>query len=48
MGLLFPVPQVLAGGPGLGVELCQSTRAVLLQALANWPGTCSSSHPPTK
>lgn len=48
MGLLFPVPQVLAGRPGLGGELCQPTRAVLLQALAHWPRTCSSSHPPTK
>lgn len=39
------VPQVLAGR---GDELCQPTRVVSLRALANWPGTCSSSHPSTK
>lgn len=41
------VPQVLAGRPEMGGELCQPPRAVPLQALGNWPRTCSSGCPST-
>lgn len=41
------VPQVLAGRPEMGSELCQSPRAVPLQGLGNWPRTCSSGRPST-